>query len=392
MKIEVAKQDLEYAISVVSLAVGPGNDLYSHFLFRTRNGKAEINSDDGVRLFAGCPLISTFEGDEGDAFTVEAWRLVKWMDGAKDGVLSLTFDGKGVEAKDSSGRKIRMRTLDPKKWRHNDALLDSATSVGSVEPQTLSRALALARWFVSPDDSSKPELCQIEAKDGVLWSTDRRALTSVVVKNMDDLNIRVPGKDAAAVIRFLNDKAAGDTVEIKEAERPLDEGGGGNASFWRADGSYLGVVRPTNAFPTLNVDREAEDDAKLILDVPEFKAALNFLSAGAPKGHDSVTFKYDPNEGPEGTVTLQMPCEEGGENGVDNYAMSLAKVLDGKSKWEKDFTVGMRYIQGIGDTFGLETLEFGVNARGRGGFISFRYQNEDDPSDNDYYSVIVWKT
>ena len=388
MNIEVAKQDLEHALSVVGLTTGAGNDLSSHFLFRVRDGKIEVNSYDALRLSSGSPLVSEFEGDDGDAFTVEAWRLQKWMDGIGDGVLKLTFDGKEVEAKGPSGRKIRLRSLDPKKWPHNDELFDGADSIGTINPKTLSRALALSRWFVSGDDTSKPELCQIEAKDGVLWATDRRALTSVLVKNMEKLNIRVPGKDAAAVIRFLSDKEAGEEVEIKEAERSLEKGGGRKSVYYRPDGSYVCVDRPTGNFPDLKVDREAEDDTTLSLDFHEFKAAVNVLSAGAPKGHDSVTFRYDPNDGPEGTVHVSMPCEAGGS---DDYSMTLAKVLNGE-KWDTEFTVGTRYILGIGDTFGLDTLEFGVNKRGRGGFISFRYQNEDDPEDNDYYSVIVWKT
>ena len=77
MKLTVAKSDLEEALKVSSLTVGSGSDLSSHYLFRVQEGEVEILSYD-MRVFSRAPLQATVEGDE-DAFTVEAWRLDKWV-------------------------------------------------------------------------------------------------------------------------------------------------------------------------------------------------------------------------------------------------------------------------------------------------------------------------
>lgn len=386
MEIEVAKKDLENALSVVSLAVGSGNDLSAHYLFRIRDDVVMVHSYD-IRLFASSPIVCNFEGDEGDSFTVEAWRLSKWMDGVSDGVLKFTYDGKGEVIAKGSRSKIRLRSLDPSKWPHNDKLMGVAKEVGRVNPKILARALNLTRWFVSSDDTSKPELCQIEAVEGVVWATDRRALSSVEIPALPDLNIRVPGKDVASVVRFLSDKDCKEIV-IKVSKLPMAEGGGENFTLWKGE-RYLGVPRPATDFPTLNVNRENDAPVKLEIDRDEFKAAIAVLSAGAPKGHESITFKFDPKEGPDGTVSVGMPCEAGGE---DTYPLALAKV-EGGDLWANDFTVDIQYIQGIGDVFGLDTLKFGVVKRKRGGFLDFRHTEEDaDDPKNDYYSVIVWRT
>jgi hypothetical protein len=178
---------------------------------------------------------------------------------------------------------------------------------------------------------------------------------------------------------------------VRKAERDFEDGGGAHCTFVRSDGAYVGVTRPTSNFPTLNVDRDAKDDAVLELNAEEFNSAIAVLSAGAPKGHESVTFSYDAETK---VVSLSMPCDAGGE---DEFPLQLAKVTDGE-KWDTSFTVDFPYIQGIGDTFGLDQLTFGINKRGNGGFISFGHQDEEEVAEgaensgNRYFSVIVWRT
>lgn len=375
MKIEVAKSDLEAALGVSSITVGSGTDLSSHYLFRVRNGGVEILSYE-MRAFSRAPLKATFEGESGDAFTVEAWRLDKWVSGVGDGILNLTFSEGDVHASGPRS-KVRFRSLDPSKFPYWDALLATAEDVGVVSPSSLGRALNLARWFVSADDTSKPELCQVEAMGGVLWATDRRALSSVEIPVLPNLNVRIPGKDVGAVLRFLDGKDT--NLTLRAAERAPEDGGGACAVFLRADGCYVGVTRPTSQFPKLDVDREAEDEATLTLDRDELNAGLAVLLASAPKGHESVTFNCS-----EDSVAISMPSEAGGS---DEYPLSLANLSSG----EYGFTIDFPYLQGIADTFGLDSLSLGLNRRGRGGFVSFRSVDEGDDA-NRYYTVIVWRT
>jgi len=382
MKIEVAKSDLENSLSVVRLASGSGSDLSAHYLFRIKDGAVDILTYD-MRLFARAPLICSHEGEEGDAFTVEAWRLDKWVAGVSGGVLKLTLDNSDVNASGPRS-KIRFRSLDPSKFPFWDGLVASATSVGTVSPASLSRALGVSSWFVSSDDTSKPELCQVEAVNGVLWATDRRALSSVEMPSLPNLNIRVPGKDVGAVVRFLSDKKTlADVVDIKGAERTLEDGGGSCAVFCRPDGCYIGVSRPTSEFPTLNVDRDTPDEVTLTLDRAEFFSAVSVLSASAPKGHQLVTFKYEAER-----VLVCMPSEAGGE---DEFALNLA-IVTGGDKFDSPFTVDYPYIKGICDSFKLDSVAFGVTKRGKGGFTSHRNEDEAEDGGNRYFSVIVWRT
>lgn len=388
MKITVAKTDLHNALSIVGITVESGNDLSGHYLFRIKEGAVQILSY-GLRTFSLAPVTAAeFEGDEGDAFTVEASRLNQWMAGVS-GTKALTIqsDEEGQVTLQGEKTKTRLRSLDPTKFPFWDDLLSKGEVVGVIAPGALSRALACSRWFVSQDDTSKPELCQVEALDGVLWATDRRALSSVVMPRLPDLSVRIPGKDVPSVLRFLNEKRTQEESEIEviQAERDVKDGGGACMVLRRTDGVYIGVTRPAASFPTLNVDRNEEDQASLKFSREEFGAAINVLLAGAPVNHPSVTFRYSE----KGGVTLSMPCEAGGE---DDYPLSSAEVMNGE-KWDSEFVIDYAYIKGIADTFGLETVEIGVNKRGRGGFVSFRHSDvEDDGKGNDYYSVIVWRT
>jgi DNA polymerase III sliding clamp (beta) subunit (PCNA family) len=389
MKIEVAKADLYNALSVAGITVGSGNDLSGHYLFRIKDEAVEVLTFD-LRVFSRAPVTpATFEGEEGDAFTVESWRLDRWMAGVsanKPLVLEKMEDGEVSVSGERS--KIRLRSLDPSKFPFWDGLLEAAEEVGTVSPQSLAQALSCSRWFVSADDTSKPELCQIEAVEGILWATDRRALSSVEMPRLPDLSMRLPGKDVPSVIRFLSEKTTQENpIEIKQAERSDDAGGGACALFVRPDGSYVGVTRPSSSFPTLNVDRDAEDQVRLTLSREEFNAAIDVLLAGAPKDHESVTFIYDNDAK---TVHLSMPCEAGD---VDDYPLSTAKVSNG-DEWNADFTIDYAYLKGIADTFNLSEIDLGITERGRGGFVSFRHTDgeEGDTEANNYYSVIVWRT
>ena len=386
MKIEVAKKDLEAALAVASVAVESGvADLSSHYLFRFKDGQPEVLSY-GMRLFSRAPFTAVVDAEDGEAFTVEAWRLDKWMAGVGDGALTLTADGSGdVHAKGPRSR-VRFRSLDPSKFPYWDETLAEAEVIGSTSARTISNALNLARWFVSADDTAKPELCQIEAVEGVIWATDRRALSSVEIPSLPQLGIRVPGKAVASVLKYLGDKETqeGD-LEVLQAERSFEDGGGAFAIFKRVDSAYLGVTRPTSQFPKLNVDRDAKNDAVLAVDVEELNAGVSVLLASAPKGHEAVTFSYDADSD---KVSISMPCEAGG---TDTYPLALTKVTEGAENFDVPFTVDYPYIVGIASSYGLDQIEFGVCKRGRGGYISSAHSDE-GADGNRYFSVVVWRT
>jgi hypothetical protein len=389
MKISVAKTDLHNALAIAGITVESGNDLSGHYLFRLKDGACEVLSY-GLRSFASAVITAAeIEGEDGDAFTVEASRLNQWMSGVSGNkALTLQNDEEGQVTLQGERTKIRLRSLDPTKFPFWDDLLSKGEVIGSIAPGALARALACSRWFVSEDDTSKPELCQVEAVDGVLWATDRRALSSVMMPRLPELSVRIPGKDVPAVLRFLSEKRTQEAavIEVIQAERPFEDGGGACMVLKRPDdGAYIGVTRPTASFPTLNVDRDEKDQSILKFSREEFNSAIAVLLAGAPVNHPSVTFRYDEKNG----VSLAMPCEAGGE---DDFPLESAEVMNGEN-WDTEFVIDYAYIKGIADTFNLDQIEVGVNKRGRGGFVSFRHSDvEEDGKGNDYFSVIVWRS
>lgn len=378
MKIEVAKLDLETAIAVSTLTVGSGSDLSSHYLFRASGQGVEILSYD-MRTFSGVPLKCRVEGS--DSFTVEAWRLDKWVSSVANGMLTITSDDSGeVTAKASKGR-IRLRSLDPTKFPYWDQLYAEAVVSGSIDPSTFVRALNVSKCFVSTEDTQKPEICQIEAINGTLWSTDRRALSHVRLA-LPDLNLRIPGRDVASVIRFLSLR---DTThaEFLASERSASDGGGACAIIRRSDGGYIGVSRPTAAFPKLDVDPSVPGEAGFTLDMADFRAAVNVLSASAPKNHELIRIRYL-----DGRVIASMPSEAGGE---DDYVLAVKGEVSNGDLFADGFTVGHHYIKAIADAFGEPDLKLDVNRRGRGGFVGLRFQDKAEIGGNDYFVVLVWK-
>jgi len=380
MKIEVAKIDLESALAVSTLTVGSGTDLSSHYLFRKTGAGVEILSYD-MRTFSGIPLKCVAEGE--DSFTVEAWRLDKWLSGVADGVLTITSDANGeVTAKGTKGR-IRLRSLDPSKFPYWDRLYSDAKVDGTIVPSTLNRAINVSKCFVSTDDTQKPEICQIEAIKGTLWSTDRRALSHVRVA-MPELNMRIPGKDIPTITKFLSlkDTLNGD-VTLLTSERSANDGGGACAFIRRADGGYIGVSRPNAPFPKLDVNPENDDESSFVLDLIDFKSAVSVLSASAPKNHETIRLRYL-----DGRVVASMPSDAGGE---DDYPLTVKGDIINGDAFADGFTVGHNYLKSIADAFGVAELKLGVNRRGKGGFIGVRHKDPVESGATDYFAVLVWK-
>ena len=377
MNIEVAKQDLEAALKVVSTTVGSGTDLSSHYLFRIRDGKAEVLSYD-MRVFSLSPFTATVDGEDGDAFTVEAWRLDKWISSVGDGVLSLGSDTKGEVVAKGPRSRVKLRSLDASRFPFWDGLLANADTMGSIAPGVLHRAVSLSKTFVSTDDTNRPELCQIEANEGSVKATNRRAVSSVMVRDLPDLSLRVPGKDIPTMLRFLSDKNTQENdVDLLQAFR--EEGVVAAIILRRPDGSYVGFSRPTNAMPKLPIETE-ESSITMTLNMDEFMGAVAVLLSSAPKGHEVVTFASK-----NGSLVVSMPSDAGG---VDEYPLVVSQE---SGMEELTFSLDYSYIKSIADQFDLDDVSLGIHQRGRGGYVSFMHDDDaTNQTGNQYYTVIVW--
>jgi len=380
MKIEVAKSDLEVALKVVSTTVGSGSDLSAHYLFRIHEDQTEVLSS-YMRVFSRSSFTSNTDGEDGDAFTVEAWRLDKWISSVGDGVLTLASDENGEVIAKGPRSRIKLRSLDASRFPFWDGLLSNAESMGEIDPGVLHRAISLSKNFVSTDDTQRPNICQIEANEGNLMATNRQVLSSVKVCDLSNLSLRIPTLDIGTVLKFLGDKTTQESaVDVLEASRP-DGGGEAALVVMRPDGSYIGVSRPTLAMPRLPVEVESTD-ITLTLDVSEFRGAIDVLLASAPKGHEIVRFSSV-----DGALVLSMSSDAGGE---DEYPL-ITSTATGLG--DVAFSLTHSYIGAISDHFDLDTLSLGVHQRGQGGYVSFVHQDEGatEDSGNHYHTVIVWR-
>jgi DNA polymerase III sliding clamp (beta) subunit (PCNA family) len=379
MKIEVAKVDLENALSVVFNTVsGSGSDLSAHFLFRHRGGTVEVLAYQN-RTFSLAPVRCRVEGVDGESFTLEAWRLNKWLSGIGDVVVFLN-DENG-EIKVSGGRStIRLRSLDPSKFPFWDGTLSGAENRGTVSAVRLASAIGYAARFVSSEDTTRPEIAQIEVIDGALWSSDRRAVSIVKVNDLPESSLRVAGKDLPAVVKFLSAKPTVDgDVTVFETDSAV--------FFVRPDGAHVGAARPAVAFPRLKVD-EADSEVWIQIPAEDFKDAINVLSASSTKGNERISFRTSLS----GTslsgqsIILSMTSEAGGE---DEYPIELSGS-EGLEKFPEDgFTVDYGHLLGLISHFNLNSLDLEVFRKGKGGYVAFRRGVKNE---NSYFSVIVWRT
>lgn len=377
MKLEIAKSDLESALAIVGNTVsGSGSDLSAHFLFRVHEGVAQVLAFHH-RTFSLAPLTKArVEGENGDAFTVEAWRLTKWVGGIGDVAVLLSSDGNG-EVKVSGGRStIRLRSLDPSKFPYWDKTLAGATSTGSVPAHRLGAAVGYARRFVSQEDTTRPEISQVEAMDGCLWSSDRRTVSLVKVDGLEDMGLRVAGKDIPAVLKFLTTKpTADDTVEVLEADSAV--------YFRRTDGAHVGVARPNAAFPKLKGVESDASEVWVEFAGGDLRSAVSVLSASASKDNEAILLSVKDKQ-----LVFSMPSEAGG---TDEYPVDLT-ASENLDKFPVDgASVGFSHLLGFCDHFALDTLRLEVHFKGKGGFFAFRKGTSEEDA-NSYYTVVVWRT
>jgi hypothetical protein len=396
MKIEAAKCDLEAALQVVNIAVGSGgNDLSTHYLFRgTKDSGMEVLAYH-QRVFASAPIkcvVETPEDEDTASFTAAAWRMNRWLEGVRDGVVTMDYNGNGEVRISGARATARFESLDPTKFPYWDKGLEEAASVGDASPTELAMTLSHARKFTADEDTTQPQFAQVEARDGILWSSDRFSVSMIDVNSVPKLGIRVNTKDIPAVVKFLSLTDTSDTsVEVLENSS--------TAFFKRADGALIGVSRPPVQFPNLKIDRAAEPAASFDLSVTEFQDGVLQLSASAAKDNTLIRIKYGENDEGTGNLILSMDSDAGG---TCEFPMLPTQIENGDA-FTKGFDVDFPYIQSIAASFSLDTIRMGVHPVGDGGYLSFCYSKpadtdaeadadaEPNADSNGYYAVIVWK-
>jgi DNA polymerase III sliding clamp (beta) subunit (PCNA family) len=371
MKITVANNDLNAALQVGAISLASGDDaLSSHFLFRKRNGKVEVLTFQN-RVCTMTPMTCQVEGDDGDAFTVEGWRLVQWTRAI--GAVAVTFESQGDGTVKAVSPRItsRFKSLDPSKFPFWDKTLEESKLMATLKGSRLSAALGYAKDFISGEDTTKADITVAEMLRGSLWATDGHAMSLVTVKGLENSTLRLHGKDISSVTKFLG-IGKDDDIEVLEHDRQV--------SFRRVDGSVLGAARPLNSFPRLSVKQDGEDEFGWEIKQEEIRTAVLALTASAEKHDPGVKIRFD-----SGDKKIVFSVDSAAGGGEDAYPIECQnpKNMDTLAP----FIMEHRYLATIMRHFNGEALKFGVSKTSKGGFVRFRHEVGEDS----FLTVVAWR-
>lgn len=382
MKIEVAKPDLEAALQVVSIGTAStGSDLTTHYVFRhdDENGVQVYSSNNRLGCsmpVAGCKVEDT---EDNDAFTVESWRLNKWIAAVEDTVLSLEFVDGNVKATSPKG-SVKFQSLDPSQFSYWDKTLAETKDGTQIAAKRLQAAFSHVKLFISDKDTTTPKLAVTEILNDSLQATDKGALAVVTIDELKKSNLRIHGKDLGQVLAFLS-ASADKTIDVREHDRCL--------FLVRDDGGLLSVGRPHHAFPDIGLDKKPDDPHWWTVRADDLQSAINALSASASKEDKRLNFRLEKSmvalsmtAASGEKVTLHLEAQEKGSGGEDSVAMP-----------DDGFDIAYPYLLKLLGQWKDEVIKFGLNpqldkktGKPRGGWVRFREDRDGD----DYLTLLVW--
>lgn len=306
MKFQVAKCDLEEAMKVVQPSLSSSaEDLSGHFLFRLRPGQpadalvVEVLTYSG-RLFSSCPIKAKVLDPTDQSFTIEGKRLKMWLAVVPDAALEFgTEDGTTVTAKAPRGTQ-KFQSLDPTPFPYWDSQVKDAKVTGTPAACRLATALDYAKRFVSDKESTEPNLCVVEVRKGLLWATDRKAITLIRVAGLENCGFRIHGKSLGGFGSFLSSFPPDNDVEILEHDRSL--------FLRRGDGAMFGEALFNARFPDLNVNVDEDNHHTWALGREDILDSIGFLVAGAAWEDNRLRVRVDPQGG---HVTFSMVNKTG---------------------------------------------------------------------------------
>jgi len=364
------KTDLESAINVVLAAKG---DDTSHFLFRVVNNSVQLIATNS-RIYALCPVVSNppeiSEGED-PRFTVEAWRLKAWLSAVPDGLIIFDHQ-KGVTKASCARGSQTFASLDPSKVPSWDGLINNATTTGKVKATTFRKVLDYGKKFTDTKDTTRPELCVIDSKDGQFTSSDTRSMCFIKAPGMEKCKIRVHGQDTANITAFL--KACGDgEVEIFEQERAF--------VIRRNDGAFLAETRATVDPPTFGFDPNMVQ-FRWFFPVEEVSSGLAFLEAGAPKEQTTVRLRRVDQH----SVEFSMPSTASGETKLVIPMTLETKEIDTASLPENGFRLQIDHLKRVLSLNSDNQLTVGVVELSNGiGYCQFSF-----PDECEVTAVVLW--
>ncbi len=381
MKFQVAKQDLEAALQVVTPSLNSsGSDITTHFVFRRTGTK-----DDGYgvevvtcagRVFSSCPMkVKVDDPGKKGTFTIEGKRLKAWLANVANAALTFSFneDEGEVTAKAPRGRQT-FQSLQPDARFSWDDNLKEAKLAATLSADRLANALGYIRHFISVKESERPDLCVCEVKENLLGATDQKALTVIRIEDIGEAILRIHGKDVAGFKDFLG-TFDGTNVEVLEHDRVL--------ILRRGDGAMFGSSRFQAMFPGFKVGMDDEDQHKWVINKAELAEAIGFLTAGATWEDNRLTFAPSdkPNE-----ITLSMMSATGKKTTLPVACVSMDSVEDAEEIPDTGFALDHFVLDRVLKAMKFDEVTFGVTSLGSRGFVRFVFEYEGDK----YLTMLAW--
>lgn len=275
MKIETNKRDLDAVLDLVGVAKGSGkaDNIITHVCFQTREGQVEVLTSN-TRLRARGVLVANVEGE--GAFTVEFWRLTKWLGSVGDAPVTLALKGSSVAVSCANSR-IVLQSLDP---AHFPPVPDFTIpeDAPEMEAKRAHGLLSYLRTFVLEKETIHPQYNVAEARNGAFWSCNQKALVIMTIPELATTQLRIHKLEFPGLLAFI---AACGTRSIKFVERTNGEDG---FHVVHPGGTSLFVPRPRKEFPDLTKDlHPLEGEAACVWEIsPEHLiTAVEGLTASA---------------------------------------------------------------------------------------------------------------
>lgn len=383
MKIKTTKRALDAAIQIASNGVAGGQDdgdIKTHFLFRWQDSKVQVLASNGIRVLASANVVDAVcEGaDDGASFTAPAWRVRKFLSTVKKDDESVTIQYENALSKwqgpQGSGK---MGSLNPKDFPFWDNTLATAKVIGKVPVARLAAMLNYNRNFVSADESKHSNLVSTMCKDGVLRATDTVGVSIITSPVLADSNLRVHGKDIPNIVAFLAIKGV-DEVEVIEHDLCL--------FLKRSDAleGLLGVSKWSQEIPDMKIDKDEKDKCWFSVEPEKLKDAMSFLEAFALKDEATLRFRFErPNE-----VVVSVASGAGSDE--DDLAIPFLES-EGMDQFSsagfQGFMLTKKYVEFLVNThMSHKVLRFGLNWVKRGGYVTFRHEQDGDQ----YFTLVVW--
>ena len=379
MRFQVAKCDLDSALQVVtpSLDTKSGGTLTAHFVFRRTGTETDGYGVEVVaiagKVFASCPVKVVVEdpGDKG-VFTIEGRRLKEWLQFVSDAALTFELDGVTVVAKAPRGSQTFQSLTPDNRYQWRGTLKESKVTATLPAPR-LAAALTHSAKFASTKENDQPDLCICEIKDGVLYSTDKKAVTLIRVAGMEGSNLRVHASDVKCFTAFLGECGTGD-VDVLEHDRML--------FIRRGDGAIFGESRFQGVFPSLTISLDDVDQYVWTISKAEVLSAVGFIKSGVASEDNRLHMAL----GKDDDVLLSMMSTTGLRTELSIPAGAMESVDKAPALPAAGFEMDHSCLTKVLNSQTADDVPFGINVKGGRGYIRFVSDRDDDR----YLTIMAW--